>query len=155
MRRSDREIKDINEILDIMNHCDSVRIALNDTPFPYIFPMNFGLIYDNNKITLYFHCASEGKKLDLIKKDPHVSFEMDTSHRLVTGDSACDYTMEYRSVCGNGICSFDTDKQTALDAVMKKFSRAETFKYDEKYFDDVTVFKIDVLKITGKKHIIK
>ena len=43
MRRKDREIKDFNEIIEIIRKCDVCRIALHDGDFPYIVPLNFGL----------------------------------------------------------------------------------------------------------------
>lgn len=152
MRRKDREITDINIINDIMERCDCCRIALHDNPFPYIVPMNFGISRDNDKFTLYFHCASQGKKLDLIRKNPNVSFEMDTKHILVGGENACDYTMDFESVCGNGIAEFVDDKQFALNLLMKKFTKKDSHSFSQKDLEAVTIFKISVTAITGKIH---
>ena len=45
MRRKDREITDVDEMINIMKKCDTCAIALNDeeTGFPYIVPLNFGM----------------------------------------------------------------------------------------------------------------
>lgn len=66
MIRKDREITDINEIINIIKKCDVCRLAFFDENYPYIIPMNFGYDYDskNNKLDLYFHGAKKGKKLD-------------------------------------------------------------------------------------------
>ena len=152
MRRKDREITDINDIFSIIEKCDCCRIAFNDEKFPYIIPMNFGIGFENNNITLYFHCASEGRKLDLIKRNPNVSFEMDCSHKLLTGDVACDYSMEYESVIGNGVATIvNENKIHALNYIMNKFSDSEDFSYDENYLKAVTVFKIDVCNVSAKR----
>ena len=82
MRRSDREITDRNEILQVMERCDVCRLALNDGEYPYILPLNFGMEQAGEQIILYFHGATEGKKLDLIARDPRASFEMDCGHIL-------------------------------------------------------------------------
>mgnify|MGYP000929694907 CR=1 FL=1 len=103
MRRVDREVKDINEIISIIKKCDVCRIGLNDCEYPYIVPLNFGFSMKEGKIELYFHGASVGKKMDLIKQNDHAFFEMDCSHKLIEGDRACKYTMEFESVMGNGL----------------------------------------------------
>lgn len=83
MRRKDREITDFHEMIDIMKKCDSCIVAMNDGDFPYIVPMNFGLEVQGEQVFLYFHCAMEGKKLDLLKKDNRVTFEMDCDHNFI------------------------------------------------------------------------
>ena len=65
MRRADREMKDINEIIKVMEKCDTCRLALNDEEYPYILPLNFGMEIIEGKIILYFHGATEGKKCDI------------------------------------------------------------------------------------------
>lgn len=55
MRRSDREIKDFDEIIEVINKCDVCRLAINDGDYPYIVPMNFGLNIEDGKVVLYFH----------------------------------------------------------------------------------------------------
>ena len=100
MRRKDREIINKEQIWRIMQRCGVCRVAFHDAEYPYIVPLNFG-IGKGEPLTLYFHCAAQGKKLDLMQRDRRVSFEMDCAHQLVTGDLACDTTMEYESVCGN------------------------------------------------------
>lgn len=43
MRRLDREVKEFQDIVAIMERCDVCRIALNDNGYPYILPLNFGM----------------------------------------------------------------------------------------------------------------
>ena len=66
MRRKDREITDFDEMVKIIKECDACRIALNDeeTGFPYIVPLNFGLDVEDERVYLYFHGAMKGKRLD-------------------------------------------------------------------------------------------
>ena len=77
MRRSDREIKDIEGIIQVMEKCDVCRLAFYDGGYPYILPLNFGMQVHEDQITLYFHGADEGKKYELMEKDNRVGFEMD------------------------------------------------------------------------------
>ena len=43
MRRSDREATDFDEIVDIINKCDCIRLGFSSEPVPYILPLNFGI----------------------------------------------------------------------------------------------------------------
>ena len=84
MRRKDREITDFDEIVEIIKKCDACRLAFNDGDYPYIVPLNFGLnVVDGKQVELYFHCATKGTKLDLIRKDNRATFEMDCNHNFI------------------------------------------------------------------------
>lgn len=79
MRRSDREITDYNEMLEVIRKCNVCRLVLNDGEYPYVVPLNFGMEIENNKLVFYFHGAREGKKYELMRKNNKASFEMDLS----------------------------------------------------------------------------
>ena len=153
MRRKDREITDLNELYAIMKKCDSCSVAFFAKEFPYVIPLNFGVCFNNEKFTLYFHSAHVGTKLDLLHKNNHVGFEMSCSHKLLLGDSACDSTIEYESVCGNGIMSIlpHEEKLEALTQLMTQYQNSKSFNFDEKAIESVTVMKLEVHQITGKR----
>jgi hypothetical protein len=157
MRRKDREVSDMEEILKIIKKCDVCRIALFDEEYPYIIPMNFGLSHEDGTLKLYFHGAKEGTKLTLMERNPKAAFEMDCSHKLVTGEEACDYSMEYESVCGNGTIKILGPEQTvqALDILMKQYSEDTSFQYKEAYLTSVAVMELTVEHIYGKRKLTK
>ena len=95
MRQKNREVSNREELLEIMRRCDVCRLALNNEGYPYIVPMNFGLSVDEDKISLIFHSALEGMKLDLIRKDNRASFEMDGKHQLQYFEEQGYCTMAY------------------------------------------------------------
>lgn len=152
MRRSDREIKDFEEIVEVIKKCEICRLALNDEEYPYILPLNFGMQLENGKIVFYFHGATEGKKYELIARNNKASFEMDCSTKLVTilEDGNC--TMEYESVIGQGTVEIlpDEEKERALDILMKHYHK-EDFPYNKAVIPRTTVFKMTVDTCTGKK----
>ncbi len=152
MRRSDREITDFNEMINIMRKCDVCRIALNNGDYPYILPLNFGLQMENGKPILYFHGANEGMKYDLIRQDPRVSFEMDCGHNLILDDEKQNCTMEYESVIGQGYMEILTDeaKVKALQILMKQYRR-DDFPINEKIIPMTTVFRLVVENMTAKR----
>lgn len=112
MRRKDREIKDFDKILQIMRQCDSCVLALNDDGFPYMVPLNFGMDIEDGQLYLYFHCAMQGKKLDLIRKDNRATFEMDCDRNFILYDERMSCTMGYSSVVGHGIIEFVEEEKS-------------------------------------------
>lgn len=156
MRRSDREITDINKIITVMEKCDVCRLAFSDGDCPYIVPMNFGMEVCNEEITLYFHSAAEGKKLDLIRSNKVASFEMDCSHRLVTDEEHGNCTMEYESVIGRGTVEFVPEEQKfgALTCLMKHYRKGD-FPFNKYIISRTAVFKLTVKQLTGKMRIKK
>lgn len=153
MRRKDREIVDHKELLAIMRKCDSCSVAFFDEEFPYIIPLNFGVTYIDDKFNLYFHGAREGKKLELLQLNNHVAFEMSGSHKLLIGDKACDTTMEFESVCGNGTMEIvaEGEKRKALIAIMNQYQNKEQHEFDDRAVNAVTVLSLEVKSISGKR----
>lgn len=152
MRRKDREIKDFDKILQIMRQCDSCVLALNDDGFPYMVPLNFGMDIEDGQLYLYFHCAMQGKKLDLIRKDNRATFEMDCDHNFILYDERMSCTMGYSSVVGHGIIEFveEEKKYEALKILMRQY-HAEDFQFNKDMIKVTTVLKMKVLDITGKR----
>lgn len=152
MRRSDREITDINDMIQVMEKCDVCRLALNDRDYPYILPLNFGMQVDNGHIALYFHGATEGRKYDLITRDNRASFEMDCSHRLVTDEERGNCTMEYESIIGRGRLEIVTEeeKYNALCILMAHYHK-EDFPFNQAVMPRTTVLKLTVEQLTGKR----
>lgn len=152
MRRADREVKDVNEMIEIMKRCDVCRLALNDEGYPYILPLNFGLKVRDGKITLYFHGADAGKKYELIAKDGRASFEMDCAHRLVSSEETGHCTMEYESVIGKGNVEIvsDEEKMEAL-TVMTDHYHKKHFEFNTKAMPRTTAMKLVVEEMTGKR----
>ena len=152
MRRKDREITDFNEMIHIIKECDSCVLGLNDEGFPYLVPMNFGMDIEDGQLYLYFHCASEGRKLELIRKDNRAAFEMDCEHKLVLQEDEMECTMGYASVIGQGTIEFvsEEDKFKALKILISQY-HDEDFKFDTRMLKITTVLKMKVLSMIGKR----
>jgi uncharacterized protein len=150
MRRKEKEIAEREVLEEILHKASVCHLAMSDKDQPYIVPLNFG--YNDN--ALYFHCAQEGKKLDILKKNNRVCFEVDVDHELVQGESACEWGMKGRSVVGIGkACLIDdaAGKQQALDIIMKHYGAKEPFSYKEKGFEKALIIKVEIESMSGKK----
>lgn len=152
MRRSDREVKEFDEIIGIMKKCDVCRIALNHNGYPYILPLNFGMKVENTSVELYFHGANKGTKYDLIRADNRASFEMDCEHRLVTDMEKGSCTMEYESVIGQGHMELvaEVEKEEALHILMSHYHQEE-IPFDKSVMPATTILKLVVENMTGKR----
>ena len=79
MRKKEREITDIGEIEKIIRKATVCRLGLALNDVPYVVPLSFG--YADK--TLYLHGAKEGKKLDIIRQNNRVCFEVDVDSEVV------------------------------------------------------------------------
>ncbi|MCI8410071.1 MAG: pyridoxamine 5'-phosphate oxidase family protein [Lachnospiraceae bacterium] len=152
MRRSDREVTDFTEQVNIMKKCDVCRVAFHDEEYPYIMPLNFGIEIKNGQVILYFHGAIEGKKYDLMEKDNRVSFEMDCGHQLVTREEQGSCTMAYESVIGRGTMEDvpEEEKYDALVCLMRHYHK-EDFAFQKEVMAQTRVFRLIVQDMTGKR----
>jgi uncharacterized protein len=153
MRRIDKETTDINAFEEIIRKADVCRIAIANDNIPYIVTLNFGYTV-TPELRLYFHCASEGRKLDMIRKNNFICFEMDTDHQLNRGIRGCDWAMKYSSVVGYGYISVikeSGEKRSGLDCIMKHYGGEDNYLYDENMVEKTTILRLDIKEITGKK----
>lgn len=150
MRRKEREITSKERLNQIIENSKVMRIALCEKEQPYIVPVNYG--YEND--CFYIHSASSGKKIDMIKNNKAVAFEIEGRLELVKGDKPCRFTMHYESIIGKGKISFVenyNEKIKGLNALMRHYSEAESFSYDEEMVHRLLILKIEVETMTGKQ----
>ena len=148
MRRKDK-MKTQEEAIKILKDCtNGVLSVTGDDGYPYGVPVSY--VYDDNKI--YFHCASEGKKLDAIKADPKVSFTVVGADDIAPEK----FTTSYKSVIAFGkarVADTDEEKMAALKIIANKYSGdfpAEGMAYIEKFWEKTTVVVIEIEHMTGK-----
>ena len=149
MRRKEREITDIEEIEQVIKKAKVCRLGLVDNDGAYSVPVCFG--YERN--SLYYHSAPEGRKVELIKKNNKICFEIDTDVEIVNAEKPCGWTTKYRSVVGTGrayILKRDEEKVHGLSLIMKQYSEGKT-TFDFEKLDSVLLVKIDIESMTGKK----
>lgn len=166
MRRKDREVTDIDEIRKILDEFKVCRLGLVEDGKPYIVPMN--MAYDLvpvdmenglscNKLSIYFHCAKEGRKIDIIRQNPEVGFEMDREIGLVKGNTPCQYSYRYVSMIGTGTATIVEDVQEkawALKKIMKHQTGKEFHEFSENpdLLLAVSIIRVDAHEYTCKKN---
>lgn len=151
MTRREREVTDMNEILHILDESKIVHVGLVDEDEPYIVPMNYGYIMEDD-LTIYLHSATKGYKLDLIRKNPKVFLEMECDLTPIEGKLACQYGMGYRCLMARGTAEIVEDveeKKQALSVLMKT-QTGKDFEFNDKLVSIVSVIKIHVAEYTAK-----
>ena len=152
MTRRERQVTDINEIIKILDNSKVLHLGLVDGDEPYVVPMNYGYTYENEKLTIWLHCARQGRKLDIMKVNPKVFFEMEYGITPFEGEVACKYGITYSSIMGRGVATIIEDVETkkiALSSLMKT-QTGKDFEFEDRMAEVVGVVKIDVLEFTAK-----
>ncbi|MBQ7079083.1 MAG: pyridoxamine 5'-phosphate oxidase family protein [Fibrobacter sp.] len=159
MRRKDREITDRNEVIAIVQRNKTCHIAMVDNGMPYVVPMSYGSEFENGSLTLYFHSAKEGRKIEVLRKNPNVCFDISVEKEItIDSEKPCHSGRFYESVIGFGHVEFIEDIQEkceALSRLMHTQSNGGHFTFDEKAANAVCVFKIVVDEFTGKRKVPK
>ena len=147
----DREIKDFNEIEEILKTAQVCHVGMVDDGKPYVLPMNFGYIDK----TIYLHSAPDGKKIDILTKNNNVCISFDIDQKLKYRDEhvACSWGMRFRSVVLSGKVFFIEDndeKINSLNIIMKHYTKKE-FTYNLPAVKNVKIWKVEIEEISGKK----
>ena len=154
MRRKDREVTDPQEIFDILKRCDTVRIAVYGEEYPYIVPVSFGTEMIEGKAVVYFHCAREGLKVDLIQANPRVCVEGDIFIKIEPTDHGI--TTRYESVIGFGECRFVEDMDEIVHGLKVLTEHYGFYNYPLERcrgIEHLFVGKIVLDEMTGKRNL--
>ena len=93
----------------------------------------------------------------MLKKNNYVCFELDTDHEITPGEKGCDWGMKFSSVIGYGRISILNEKEhkiKALNCLMSQYSGRKDFSYDEANVEKITILRLDVEEISGKRSLI-
>lgn len=154
MRRKEREVSSFDEIVAILGRCDTIRLGIRGERFPYVVPVSFGMAVENGQITLYFHCAQQGLKIDLLKEHPEICVEADRFFKIEKTEIGI--TTRYESVIGFGKCEFLTEKEDILKGLRTLVGR---YGYDDYPLDrcrglkHLSLWKITLESVTGKQNL--
>jgi len=153
MRRTDREITNRDEIIDVLKRSNTIRLGIHNKPFPYIIPLSFGFEDSNEEINIYFHGAKEGLKHTLLDKNKHVCIEADIFHRYAETETGL--TTEYESVIGFGIAEVVHGDEAikGMDLVCSHCGY-DGYEYDTRALDFMRIYRIKLSSVTGKRRFI-
>lgn len=147
MRRKERQLRSEETDHLLQTGVYGVLSTADPRGVPYGVPLNY--VYHNNVI--YFHCAVDGLKLDLLNQNSQVSFCVVVDAIIVPER----FSTLYSSVILSGRASevFDLEKRDGLIALLDKYSAGYLepgIRYLEKAWERTKVYRIDINHCTGK-----
>ena len=138
------------ECINVLKSASSgVLATLGDDNYPYAAPLNF--VYKDNKI--YFHCATNGHKLDAIKKNSKVSFCVVDSEEVIPDK----FTTDYKSLILFGKARIIEDKEEKAKTILylcEKYSPNQKDSWQETIknsIDRFSMVEIAIEHISGKQ----
>ena len=152
MTKRERQVTDPAQILHILDTGKVLHLGLAVDNEPYVVPMNYGYTMEEGKLTMYLHSATRGKKLDMIRANPKVFFEIDCDLMPFEGDVACQYGLVYSSIMGKGTAHIVEDVEEKMKAmsILMKTQTEKDFTFNERLVSIVSVIRIDVDAYTAK-----
>lgn len=152
VRRQNRVLEDQHRIHELLLTTEYGFLSLGTDSNGYGYGIPISYAYDEETNSIYFHCAPDGQKIDMIKQNSHVSFCLVG----VTKPIANQFTTLYESVIVFGQATIedsDEEKRKGLRLLVKKYSPDYVDigeKYMDKSWNRTTVFKIAIEHITAK-----
>jgi len=156
MRKQNKRITDLAVIFNLLDTCHVGHLGtISSDGWPVIKPLNFARL----DWRIYFHCALDGEKLDDIRRDSRVCFEVDLPIAYVKGqpENPCRAEYLYRSVIIRGRATMVEDrveKVLALDCLMRKYQPGTSFAgYSDDKLDITGIVRIDIDDLSGKEEL--
>ena len=152
MTKRERQVTDKNQILRILDTAKVLHLGLAVNNEPYVVPMNYGYTEEDGKLVLYLHSALQGRKLDMIRENPRVFFELECDQAPFEGEKPCQYGLVYSSVMGRGTAGIveNVEEKKKAMAILMKTQTQKEFSFDDKLVSIVAVIRIDVAEYTAK-----
>ena len=165
MRRKEKEIQSREVLEELLRSAPVCRIGLApaadpegnhrppadspDADYPFVVPVHFA--HAGGRI--YIHSARQGRKIDMLRKNPRVCVEIDEFLGLKAGKKACDYGTRFRSLIAFGTARIVEEtgtKRRALELLMEKYS-GRSFDFTELDLEKVAVIEIRIQEMSGKQ----
>ena len=154
MRKHNKRITDADIIIDLLKTCHVGRLGTTGSDgWPMVKPLNF--VYHGGRI--YFHCALQGEKLEDIRNDNRVCFEVDLPVAYVRGtmENPCRAEYLYRSVIIRGRASVVEERQErvqALQLLMTKYQPEGGYgPLPEEKLALTCIVRLDIDDLSGKE----
>ena len=152
MTKRELQITDAQQIRAILDGAKVVHVGMCVDNEPYVVPMNYGYLMEDGRLTIYLHSAQQGKKLDMIRQNPKVFFELDCDWVPFEGEKPCQYGLSYSSVMGRGTATIleDVEEKKRAMSLLMKTQTEKDFTFEDRLVSIVAVIRIDVDGYTAK-----
>lgn len=151
MKKGNQEITDTSIIEEILSCSVICHIAMTDDKGqPYLLPFNYG--YRDGCI--YIHSALSGRKIDILRKNRKVCFDIVQKAEVLKHEDACKWATLYRSVTGYGNVEIITDperKREGLAIIMSHNGIKGDPEFGDRHVEAMVILKLHIEETTGKQ----
>ncbi len=150
MRRREKEIAERAELLRILRDARVCRVAMSDGGRPYLVPLTFAL---DGEEDLVLHSARTGRKIEILRRNPSVCFEVEEGVEVAPARTACETGMRFRTVIGSGEVEFveDPAERARLLALFAPRYGAPEGPLPEAELARTCVLRVRIRELTGKR----
>lgn len=100
---------------DVLDRAPYITVSMTDEEgVPYALPLSLAR---KDEMTFYFHCAMEGRKLDILRKNPRVCLSAVTRCKPVIGPKDGSFTLEFRSAIAFGEAEMVEERGEKIQAM--------------------------------------
>jgi nitroimidazol reductase NimA-like FMN-containing flavoprotein (pyridoxamine 5'-phosphate oxidase superfamily) len=156
LRRTDRALEDAAEIDAILARSEIGRLGLISRGEPYVLPMHFAHSRTEAGLTIYFHGANEGRKIEAIGSGARACFEADRRMGLVDSPKVCRIGATFESVIGWGtvaLCEDPGQAQAGLVALLDKYAPGRSAELTARDVSLVAVLSMTLDQVTAKRRL--
>jgi hypothetical protein len=150
MRRKDKQTSDIDVLHSVINNATVCRIGLVKDDRPYVIPLNFG--FDGRYI--YFHSATSGEKVEILKTNKHICVEFEQNISIIENEKPCDWGARYLTVVVHGtaeLVSNPIEKRYGLVQLLTHYKAVgDQYIFSDEELKPVLIYKVIVEKMIGK-----
>ena len=151
IRRQDRILTDRARIEEVLAQAKVLRLGVVDEGRSYVVPLHYGYEWveaeGKASLVFYAHGAAEGRKIEVLKKNPKVFVEIDYDMTVVANDPdiPCTFGAEYASLMGDATATILTDTEEKIHGlkVLMKTQTGRDFAIPEQMAAVTAVFKIE------------
>ena len=160
MRLHKRAVTDADEVRQIIEECQVLRLGLIDEEGMFIVPVNFGYAWDEatGLPRFYVHSAREGRKAEAVlaggADGAAAAFELDVDGGNIVGDYSCAYSRAYASVMGCGRVREvvdDAEREEGLRLLMAHAAPGAPAAFTHEGMGRVAIFRLDVDQLSAKR----
>ena len=152
LTKRERQVTDLEQIRHILDTGKVLHLGLSVNDEPYVVPMNYGYTMEEGRLTLYLHSAVQGRKLDMMRANPKVFFDIDCDLIPFEGRVPCQYGLVYSSIMGRGTATMveDVEEKKQAMTLLMKTQTGKDFTFEDRLVSIVAVVRIDVAEYTAK-----
>ena len=152
MTKREYKITEPGEIRRILDTAKVLRLGIAVDNVPHIVPLNYGYTMEDGRLTLYMHSAVKGNKLELLRQNPNICFELESDLVPFEGKVACQYGLSYCAISGRGKAVLVEDVAEKMEAMrsLMKTQTGKDFTFNERLVSIVAVIRVDVTEYAAK-----